>query len=126
MRNLARIVTIMSIAHDELMSRLTPHQGDWLKKSLDVSGATAAEIAELIDVSIRTMTNYLGGHTRPNDRKLAKWAMRTGVPLSYLQTGILPEGPEGNGSRLGESNSRPSHYNVTPLFGADHETPVAA
>ena len=89
----------MSIAHDELAARLAPHQGDWLRKSLDVSGVSAIEMAELIDVSRRTMTNYLSGRTSPRPRMLREWSVRTGVPLSYLERGVIndeaprPDGP---------------------------------
>lgn len=79
----------MTIVHDNLVAKLAPHQGDWLRKSLDVSGVSAIEMAQIIDVSRRTMTNYLSGRTAPRKRMLNEWSAHTGVPVSYLETGLV-------------------------------------
>jgi transcriptional regulator with XRE-family HTH domain len=89
----------VTISYDEIASRLAPHRGDWLRKALEVSNVSARDMADYIDVSTRTMTNYLSGATTPNDRKLAKWALKCGVPVQYLKTGVVPDGEPGPGAQ---------------------------
>src|SRR5690554_3740648 len=85
----------MSISYEHMANRLAPHRGNWLRKSLEVSGVSAAEMATIIDVSSRTMTNYLAGATKPRERALKEWSMRTGVPIEFLKTGVMPPAPDG-------------------------------
>jgi len=98
-----------------------------LREAREWRGLDQADIAKELGIGRTTVSNYESGVTEPKMLVINAWAVVTDVEVDWLKTGIDPEetGPD-NGSRLGESNSRPSHYNVTPLFGADHETPVAA
>lgn len=99
---------------------LAPHQGDWMKKALDVAGISAKSMAEYLGVEPETVSRWLNRKRSPSLQTLRLWAMRTGIPMSYLQTGIIPEDPD-NGSRLGDLNSRPSHYKVTPIRQTRHQ-----
>lgn len=98
---------------------LTFHQGDWMRKALIVADMTALEMAEYLEIAPATVSRYLNGKRPAPINTLRVWALRTGVPLSYLKTGIIPTDPE-NGGRLGELNPRPIHYNVTTLHSAAH------
>ena len=127
----------MSMAYNELVARLAFGLPDRLNKALDVSGVSSTEMAEYLGVSRNTISNYINGRTVPKTQTLRLWAMRTGAPLEWLQTGELnekaphPDGPgEGQESRLWESNPRPIHYKgrVRRLFptSAQEERDLAA
>jgi transcriptional regulator with XRE-family HTH domain len=66
---------------------------DRLRKSLDASGVSIGEMADLLMVSRNTIGNYLAGRTHPKRRYVAMWAMRTGVPVEWLVQGKA-EGPD--------------------------------
>lgn len=100
-----------------LAQALAFHQGDWMKKALDAAGVSSKDMAQYLDVEPATVSRWLNGKRTPNKQTLRLWAMRTGVPLHYLETGELdteaprPDGPDGaQESRLRESNPRPIHY----------------
>lgn len=63
---------------------------DRLGKSLHVAGMTNQEMSECLEVSPNTVSNYINGNTRPRKLYLREWAMRTGVPLHWLETGHFP------------------------------------
>lgn len=126
----------MSTAHHENYDRLSFNLGDRLAKSLRISGVSSQEMAATLRVSRNTVSNYIHGNTQIPYLALREWALRTGVPLEWLENGVLndesPSGsdPEGQawpaarggreGSLLSELNRSPSHYNadtVVPLFG---------
>lgn len=75
------------------------HLGDRLSKALDVASISVQEMAEYLDVSRNTVSNYLHMRTPVNGGTLRLWALRTGVRLEWLQTGKAPsEGdPDGGG-----------------------------
>lgn len=110
----------MSIAYDDIVSRLRFGQPDWLAKALDASGVTSAEMADYLGVSRNTISNYINGRTEPKLQTLRLWAMRTGVPLSFLVSGVLADdsGPN-NGGPLSASEKitigLPAKSNVIPL-----------
>lgn len=99
-----------------LKSQLEFGLGDRLSKSLHVAGISTTEMAHELEMSRATISNYLNGHTKPKRLYLKMWALKTGVPLEWLETGTFPETPEtektphpdnpdgGDQSRLGESN----------------------
>ncbi len=74
--------------------------GDRLRKARETTGMDQAAFAEHIGVSRGTVSNYergVGeGHHKPI--VLRTWAMATGVPLSWIETGIIethPTPPDG-------------------------------
>lgn len=71
--------------------------GDRLGKSLKHAGVKVGEMAEYLGVSRNTVGNYTNGRTAPDRRTLLLWAMRTGVPFEWLQTGAADDGhtPDG-------------------------------
>lgn len=88
-----------------------------LRKALNHSGVKVSEMAEHLEVSPNSVTNWINGHAWPRRRDLAKFALRTGYPIEWLETGELPK-PRPNGYKSG--GSRRAIVNI-----ADHRgTPV--
>lgn len=76
--------------------------GDRLEKALNYAGKSHQDMADDLGVHRNTIGNYTSGR-RPVDRrtKLA-WAVATGVPFKWLDTGRFPGeeddgGPNGGG-----------------------------
>ena len=91
-------------------------QADRLRKAREVAQIDQGTFAADLGVSRNTVTNYERGHVRPRRPVLLAWAMRTGVPLSWLETGEAPrhddEGPAVRLPRL-DSNQQPSGYSLS-------------
>lgn len=68
--------------------------GDRLAKALHVAGLTSQDMAEALEVSRNTVSNYINGNTKPRKLYLREWALKTGVPLEWLETGAFPGIPE--------------------------------
>lgn len=62
--------------------------GDRLHKALRVAGVSNADMADYLGVSPNTIGNYTSGRTEVKMQTLRLWAMRTGAPLEWLETGI--------------------------------------
>lgn len=74
-------------------------RGDRLRKARETTGMTTRQFAEHIGVSQKTVTDA-ENDKRPNLRKilLNAWALGTGVPPEWLETGTVPtSGPDGGG-----------------------------
>ncbi|MGO3021921.1 MAG: helix-turn-helix domain-containing protein [Brevibacterium sp.] len=91
------------------------NQADRMTKSLSVSGVSVQAMADTLGVSRNTVSNWINGRTQPQRRTdLATWAMRTGVPIEWIETGELknppePGGPRGDdGCATRDSNPQPS------------------
>ena len=86
----------MSSAH-EIPHRLHFDMSDRLAKALRVAGMTNAEMAEYLGVSRNTISNWTNGHQPVKKQSLRLWALRTGVPLEWLEHGRLnAESPSGD------------------------------
>lgn len=86
--------------------------GDRLRKARELTGMDRNEFADRIGVSRNTIGNYESERVAPRRIVLNAWALATGVPLAWLQTGETPRpvDPDG-GSRLLprlDSNQQPS------------------
>lgn len=92
---------------------LVPHFdiADRMRKALRESGIGNQEMADYLGVSRNTVGNYINGRNRPDKRTLMLWALSTGVPFAWLETGEapVPHGPVGGGllPRL-DSNQEPA------------------
>lgn len=62
---------------------------DRLRKSLRVGQVGVNQMAGVLDVDRNTVSNYLGGRRKPSRSTLAMWAMATGVPFAWLETGEI-------------------------------------
>jgi transcriptional regulator with XRE-family HTH domain len=57
---------------------------DRLRKSLDHADVSSAEMAQYLEVHRNTISNWIYGHARPPASAVKLWAMRTGVPYTWL------------------------------------------
>ena len=73
-------------------------RSDRLRKALQVSDVEVQEMADYLGVSRTSVSNWINGRVPPSKQTLRLWALRTGVPLGWLETGQDPTvqpGPEG-------------------------------
>jgi len=57
---------------------------DRMRKAMRDAGITAAAMAEYLDVSRTSITNWTSGRIEPDTRTLRLWALRTGVSYGWL------------------------------------------
>lgn len=81
--------------------------GDRLRMALRDAGIGAQELADYLDVSRNTVSRWLNDHVTPDRRTLIVCAMRTGVPLEWLETGRTPAGEPGSGGLRARRDSNP-------------------
>lgn len=72
--------------------------GDRLSKALRHADISVNDMADYLTRGRNTIGNYMSGRTRPPRAVLIAWALRTGVPLEWIETGEAPgttdDGPE--------------------------------
>lgn len=78
---------------------------DRLRKSLRVSGVSVQEMSDYLEVSRNTVGRWVNGHYVPSRAELIAWALRTGVPVAWLETGTIQ--PRGRGDGPGLRRRRP-------------------
>ncbi|AVJ48766.1 immunity repressor [Gordonia phage SallySpecial] len=85
----------------------------------ETSGMTQPELAEVIEASRGTVSNYERGAVTPRRTTIVMWALATGVDLHWLETGHAPS-PDGDGActlcAIRDSNPEPADLeSVTAL-----------
>lgn len=82
--------------------------GDRLRKARESAGYEQLAFAEATGIARATISAAERGHRRPIKSNLRVWAMATGVPLTWLETGEGPsdDGPSGKLLHL-DSNQEP-------------------
>lgn len=92
---------------------------DRLHKSLRVSGKDVQGLAAELGVHRNTLSRYLSGRGKPDRRTLIAWALATGVPLRWLETGVFP-GPDDDGGLWAPrgSNPQPTDYRSLQVVAA--------
>ncbi|MCB4209178.1 helix-turn-helix domain-containing protein [Arthrobacter sp. UM1] len=87
--------------------------GDRLRKARELAGFDQGQLANALDISRNTVSNYEKGNVEPRKIVLKAWSFTTGVSLTWLETGVAPS-PNGEGatnlSPLPGSIRRPYHY----------------
>lgn len=68
---------------------------DRMRKSLTESGIGVSEIADELGVTRGAVGKWINGRVEPRRPTLIAWALRTGVPLEWLETGDV--GGKSNG-----------------------------
>lgn len=78
----------------------------------ETTGMNQGDFGDAIGVSKSTIQRYEAGRVdSPKKTLLMAYALATGVDYTWIATGTGDSGPDGDGgSRLGESNPRPIHY----------------
>ena len=62
---------------------------DRMRKALRVSGVSIEDMADYIEVSRRSVGNWINGRADPAAKYVRLWALRTGVPYTWLCHGTL-------------------------------------
>lgn len=76
---------------------------DRLGKALQYGDVSVQEMARELGVSRNTVGNYINRRTNVPRAVMIVWALRTGVPLEWLQYGTDPSAPgtpDGDGVRM--------------------------
>ena len=100
---------------------LAQHPGDWMRKALEYSGVSSKEMAEYLDVTPSTISRWVNYHQPPPRSMLRLWVLRTGVALSYLETGEIPSdndpraSPDDNGTDPRATGLK--HSTLAPVTG---------
>ena len=79
-------------------------RADRMRKALRVSGTGVQEIAEYLGVARNTVSTWINGRIEPSIQTVRLWALRTGVPYEWLQTGEEPATASGAGLPRLDSN----------------------
>lgn len=72
-------------------SRFAFDLADRMRRTLRVSGASAQEMADYLDVSRTSVSNWINGRVTPGRQTLRLWALATGFPYKWLETGEEPD-----------------------------------
>lgn len=67
---------------------------DRLRKAREIAEIDQIALAEDMGVSRQTVSNYERGLVKPRRIVLKAWALRTGAPMEWLQTGRWPVAPQ--------------------------------
>lgn len=89
--------------------------GDYLRKAREHAGLEQAQLAVDLGISRNTVINYERGKVSPRRAVIMAWAMRTGVPVEWLEgsESPRPDGPDG-GSMLPRLDSNQQPFGYTP------------
>lgn len=73
-------------------------QADRLRRALRFNELGVGEMAEYLQVSPNTVSNWINGRAKPRPRDLKLFALKTGFPVGWLETGDW-DGPDGGNSQ---------------------------
>lgn len=94
-------------------------RGDRLRKARTLTGMTTRAFAEQIGVSPQTVSNAENDHHNVRKIVINAWALATGVPAEWLETGKVPrpDGPDGGLEEcaIRDSNPKPAAWEDTAL-----------
>ena len=71
----------------EMSARLEFDLADRMRRALRISEVTVQDIADYLGVARNTVSTWINGHIVPSRQTLRLWAMKTGVPFAWLETG---------------------------------------
>jgi transcriptional regulator with XRE-family HTH domain len=83
-----------ALAYDHLEFDL----GDRMRKALRIADVSSIEVADYLGVSPTSVSNWLGGRAKPRRGMLRSFALRTGVPFVWLETGVAPSSDGDDGA----------------------------
>jgi len=79
---------------------------DRLRKAREVAGLHQHELAAELGISSTSIGNYEAGRSRPRRPVLTVWALRCGVPLSWLLEGDVEALPRVGSNHQPAGNDR--------------------
>ena len=88
-------------------------KADRLRRALRHAGFEGAEMAKILGVTPRTVSNYLTGRHEPSRATVVAWALATGVDLTWLETGQAPTEPSGPAE---DGGTPPGTRTLNPLI----------
>jgi transcriptional regulator with XRE-family HTH domain len=101
--------------------------GDRMRKALRIADVSSIEIADYLGVSPTSVSNWLGGRAKPRRGMLRSFAMRTGVPFTWLETGMAPSSTGDDGAAVHPLGLEPrTHWLIDSAHSRRHLTAVAA
>lgn len=77
-----------------------------MRKAREAAGYNQRDFAEHLGVSHQTVTNAEKGHRAVRKITIKAWAMATGVPAQWLDTGVAPDHDDPNGNVEDTPNTR--------------------
>ena len=80
-----------------------------MRKALSEAKISVQEMADYLDVSRNTVSTWINNRITPSKQTLRLWEIRTGVPLTWLETGQAPL-PVPDGYAVRDSNPEPASY----------------
>ncbi|MGP3708535.1 helix-turn-helix domain-containing protein, partial [Gordonia paraffinivorans] len=66
-----------------------------LRIARETAKLSQQELADAIGISRQSVSNTESGSSKPRKITLNAWALATGVPVSWLEKGETPAGPNG-------------------------------
>ena len=71
---------------------------DRMRRAMRVSGTSVQQVADELEVSRNTISAWINGRGFPRRRDLRDFALLTGFPMSWLETGMeTPPSDDGGG-----------------------------
>ena len=87
---------------------------DRMRKALRTAGLESQEMADYLDVSRGSISNWINGRVAPSRQTLRLWALRTGTPFEWLCHGeAYPHRPVGT-----QASFHPAPLTTTPSHTA--------
>ena len=102
--------------------------GDYLRKAREYAGLEQTELAHDIGISRQTVTNYEKGYVHPRKATVMAWAMRCGVPPSWILSkgaeSPRTDGPGGGSVRHQGLEPRTHWFGASPAGEIRHDDDV--
>lgn len=86
-----------------------------LRRSLEVSGLSAEDMADFLEVHPNTVRNWMGGRVQPRASTLRQWSLRTGVPYEWIRTGTVSEHDPNAGGPISAPRPKARRSRFVPL-----------
>lgn len=84
----------MNATQTTLKAQLQFSLGDRLAKALQVANVSNNDMAAYLGKSRTSISNWIHERAPIGRGDLVAWALKTGVPLEWLETGHFPDTPE--------------------------------
>lgn len=98
--------------------KFTFDRHDRLRKAMAHAGVGVGEMAQELEVTANTVGNWINGRNWPRKRDLNRFALRTGYPVEWLESGRIggPKGPNSRSSGYKFGGSSSPRGTVTSMF----------